>query len=124
MFNAYECFHKNFHCTTVQRLMISFYNLKNRYELSFATNVLGTYTLTELMLPLLEKAAPDARVITVSSGGMFTSPLTTDLQVKKISQFLNTLILLENLLSDKPYCSLVVTRLMGWYSMLGTREFR
>ncbi|KAK4722290.1 hypothetical protein R3W88_012523 [Solanum pinnatisectum] len=50
------------------------------YELSFATNVLGTYTLTELMLPLLEKAAPDARVITVSSGGMYTSPLTTDLQ--------------------------------------------
>lgn len=74
--------------------MISFYNLKNRYELSFATNVLGTYTLTELMLPLLEKAAPDARVITVSSGGMYTSPLTTDLQVEGISQFLYTLILL------------------------------
>nr|XP_016443495.1 PREDICTED: dehydrogenase/reductase SDR family member 12-like isoform X2 [Nicotiana tabacum] len=50
------------------------------YELSFATNVLGTYTLTELMLPLLEKAAPDARVITVASGGMYTAPLTTDLQ--------------------------------------------
>lgn len=31
------------------------------------------------MLPLLEKAAPDARVITVSSGGMYASPLTTDL---------------------------------------------
>lgn len=33
------------------------------------------------MLPLVEKAAPDARVITVSSGGMYTAPLTTDLQV-------------------------------------------
>ncbi|CAH9082146.1 unnamed protein product, partial [Cuscuta europaea] len=50
------------------------------YELNFAVNVLGTYTITELMLPLLEKAAPDARVITVSSGGMYTSPLTNDLQ--------------------------------------------
>lgn len=37
--------------------------------------------MTELMLPLLEKAAPDARVITVSSGGMYSVPLTTDLQV-------------------------------------------
>ncbi|KAL3655171.1 hypothetical protein CASFOL_000957 [Castilleja foliolosa] len=48
------------------------------YELNFAVNVLGTYTLTQLMLPLLEKVAPDARVITVSSGGMYTSPLKDD----------------------------------------------
>ncbi|CAK9154188.1 unnamed protein product [Ilex paraguariensis] len=50
------------------------------YELNFAVNVLGTCTMTELMLPLLEKAAPDARVITVASGGMHTAPLTKDLQ--------------------------------------------
>ncbi|GER29367.1 NAD(P)-binding Rossmann-fold superfamily protein [Striga asiatica] len=50
------------------------------FEMNFAVNVLGTYTLTELMLPLLEKAVPDARVITVSSGGMYTSPLMEDLQ--------------------------------------------
>ncbi|KAJ4701018.1 Short-chain dehydrogenase/reductase family protein [Melia azedarach] len=50
------------------------------FELNFAVNVLGTYTITELMVPLLEKAAPDARVITVSSGGMYTAPLTTDLE--------------------------------------------
>ncbi|KAL6530280.1 hypothetical protein OROHE_014633 [Orobanche hederae] len=50
------------------------------YEMNFAVNVLGTYAMTELMLPLLEKAAPDARVITVSSGGMYTAPLTEDLQ--------------------------------------------
>lgn len=37
--------------------------------------------MTELLLPLLEKAAPDARVITVSSGGMYSVPLITDLQV-------------------------------------------
>ncbi|KAL0440363.1 UNVERIFIED_CONTAM: Dehydrogenase/reductase SDR family member 12 [Sesamum latifolium] len=50
------------------------------YEMNFAVNVLGTYTMTELMLPLLEKAAPDARVITVSSGGMYSVPLMEDLQ--------------------------------------------
>ncbi|KAF9603987.1 hypothetical protein IFM89_039341 [Coptis chinensis] len=50
-------------------------------EVNFAVNVAGTFTLTELMVPLLEKAAPDARVITVSSGGMYTTPLTKDLQV-------------------------------------------
>lgn len=50
------------------------------FELNFSVNVLGTYAITEMMLPLLEKTAPDARVITVSSGGMYTAPLTTDLQ--------------------------------------------
>lgn len=50
------------------------------HELNFAVNVLGTYTMTESMLPLLEKGSPDARVITVSSGGMYTAPLTKDLQ--------------------------------------------
>ncbi|KAI8550688.1 hypothetical protein RHMOL_Rhmol06G0127500 [Rhododendron molle] len=54
-----------------------------RHELNFAVNVLGTYTMTELMLPLLEKAAPDSRVITVSSGGMYTTPLTEDLQFSR-----------------------------------------
>lgn len=50
--------------------------------MNFAVNVLGTYGMTELLVPLLEKCEGDARVITVSSGGMYTSPLTTDLQVK------------------------------------------
>ncbi|VAI89531.1 hypothetical protein VPH35_130299 [Triticum aestivum] len=49
-------------------------------ELNFAVNVAATYTLTELVMPLLEKAAPDARVITVASGGMYTEPLNTNLQ--------------------------------------------
>lgn len=40
--------------------------------------------MTETMLPLLEKAAPDARVISVSSGGMYTAPLTEDLQVNDL----------------------------------------
>ncbi|CAL0303032.1 unnamed protein product [Lupinus luteus] len=50
------------------------------FEMNFAVNVLGTYAMTELMVPLLEKASPDARVITVSSGGMYSTPLTKDLQ--------------------------------------------
>ena len=61
----------------------------SRFELNFAVNVLGTYAMTELMLPLLEKAAPDARVITVSSGGMYTVPLTTDLQVNLSVKFMS-----------------------------------
>ncbi|GJN38717.1 hypothetical protein PR202_gb27785 [Eleusine coracana subsp. coracana] len=54
--------------------------LAKQLELNFAVNVAATYTLTELVMPLLEKAAPDARVITVSSGGMYTEPLNKDLQ--------------------------------------------
>ncbi|KAF4347421.1 hypothetical protein G4B88_026109 [Cannabis sativa] len=50
------------------------------HEMNFAVNVLGTYAMTELLLPSLEKAVPDARVITVASGGMYTAPLTKDLQ--------------------------------------------
>ncbi|EOY16850.1 hypothetical protein QUC31_001228 [Theobroma cacao] len=57
------------------------------FELNFAVNVLGNYATTELMLPLLEKAAPDARVITVSSGGMYTAPLTSDLQMSSDGNF-------------------------------------
>lgn len=64
-------------------LFFPLFNKKTRYELNFAVNVLGTYGMTELMLPLLEKTQPDARVITVASGGMYTAPLTTDLQVLK-----------------------------------------
>jgi dehydrogenase/reductase SDR family member 12 len=40
-------------------------------ELTFATNVLGPFLLTNLLTPLLEKSAP-ARIVNVSSGGMYT----------------------------------------------------
>jgi dehydrogenase/reductase SDR family member 12 len=40
-------------------------------ELTFATNVLGPFMLTNLLIPLLKKTAP-ARIINVSSGGMYT----------------------------------------------------
>ncbi|XP_068530168.1 dehydrogenase/reductase SDR family member 12 isoform X2 [Anas acuta] len=49
-------------------------------EKNFATNTLGTYVLTTALLPLLEKEE-DARVITVSSGGMLVQKLNiSDLQ--------------------------------------------
>jgi dehydrogenase/reductase SDR family member 12 len=47
------------------------------FELTFATNVLGPFLLTTLLLPALRAAAP-ARVINVSSGGMYTAKLDVD----------------------------------------------
>ena len=46
-------------------------------ELAFATNVLGPFLLTSLLLPALRAAAP-SRVINVSSGGMYTARLDVD----------------------------------------------
>ncbi len=41
-------------------------------EMTLATNTLGYYLLTELLTPVLERSAP-ARVINVSSGGMYAA---------------------------------------------------
>jgi dehydrogenase/reductase SDR family protein 12 len=46
-------------------------------ELTLATNLLGPYLLTELLLPRLE-ASPDARVVSVASGGMYTQRLDVE----------------------------------------------
>ncbi len=46
-------------------------------ELTFATNVLGPFLLTNLLLPLLEQSEP-ARIINVSSGGMYTQRIHLD----------------------------------------------
>jgi len=46
-------------------------------ELTFATNVVGPFLLTNLLIPLLRESAP-ARVINVSSGGMYTQRLRVD----------------------------------------------
>jgi len=49
-------------------------------ELTFATNVLGAFVLTNALIPLLQASAP-ARVINVSSGGMYLAKLDrNDLQ--------------------------------------------
>jgi dehydrogenase/reductase SDR family protein 12 len=49
----------------------------NGIELTFATNVLGPFLLTNLLLELLEQSAP-ARIINVSSGGMYTQRIRVD----------------------------------------------
>lgn len=46
-------------------------------ELTFATNVVGPFLLTNLLVPLLEKSAP-ARIVNVSSGGMYTQRIHLD----------------------------------------------
>lgn len=46
-------------------------------ELTFATNVLGPFLLTNLLLPALRRGAP-SRVINVSSGGMYAQGLNVD----------------------------------------------
>ena len=46
-------------------------------ELTFATNVAAPFLLTKLLLPLLEASAP-ARVVNVTSGGMYTQRLHAD----------------------------------------------
>jgi NAD(P)-dependent dehydrogenase (short-subunit alcohol dehydrogenase family) len=52
-------------------------------ELTFATNVLGPFALTELLLPQLRAGEP-GRVINVSSGGMYTARLEGgDLQLDR-----------------------------------------
>ena len=47
------------------------------FELTFATNALGPFLLTELLLEPLERGAP-SRVIFVSSGGMYAERLDVD----------------------------------------------
>ena len=47
------------------------------HEVSLATHVLGPILLTELLLPAFA-AAPDPRVVLMSSGGMYAQPLPAD----------------------------------------------
>ncbi len=52
-------------------------------ELTFATNVVGPFLLTELLVPALAAAAP-SRVINVSSGGMYSQRIRlADLQMER-----------------------------------------
>ena len=44
------------------------------FELTLATNLLSTFLLTNLLIPRMVRSAP-ARIITVSSGGMYTEGL-------------------------------------------------
>jgi dehydrogenase/reductase SDR family member 12 len=47
-------------------------------EATFATNLLGQFILTNHLAPTLAAAAHPARIITVSSGGMYTARLSAD----------------------------------------------
>jgi dehydrogenase/reductase SDR family member 12 len=58
------------------------------HELNFATNTLGTFALTHLLQPSLERSGQGSRVITVTSGGAYTAPLVTDdLQMAQLVPF-------------------------------------
>ena len=50
---------------------------KDGIDGNFATNTLGTYYLTEMMIPTLMKSK-NPRVITVSSGGAYNKGLDLD----------------------------------------------
>jgi len=53
------------------------------FELAFATNVLSPFLLTNLLVPALSRARP-SRIITVTSGGMYTRRLDVeDLQLER-----------------------------------------
>lgn len=57
---------------------------KDGFESSFAINTLGIFALTEMLRPALQRV-PDARVVTVSSGGMLTERLEIeDLEGKNL----------------------------------------
>ncbi|ORX92807.1 dehydrogenase/reductase SDR family member 12 [Basidiobolus meristosporus CBS 931.73] len=65
-------------------------------ELNFATNTLGTYYLTKLMIPLLQKSE-SPRVVTVSSGGMYSAKLDADdPECRKVKKFDGTAIYAQN----------------------------
>jgi dehydrogenase/reductase SDR family protein 12 len=46
-------------------------------ELTLATNMIGPFLLTHLLIPVLERSAP-TRIVNVSSGGMYTQKLRAD----------------------------------------------
>ena len=73
---------------------------EDNLEKNFATNTLGTFILTESLLPLLQQTGTDedrARVVTVSSGGMLTNKLDPyDLQLENMNPFEGTMAYAQN----------------------------
>lgn len=57
-----------------------------KLETNFATNTVGTYCLTEELIPLLQKS-DKPRVITVSSGGMYLQRLTPTPLIQVLEPF-------------------------------------
>jgi dehydrogenase/reductase SDR family protein 12 len=101
-------------------------------ELSFATNVLGPFLLTNLLLPLLEQNAP-TRVVFVSSGGMYTQKLDVeDLQSERggfngtvaYAQHKRAQVILTELWAERQVGSGVTVNAMhpGWVDTPGVRR--
>jgi dehydrogenase/reductase SDR family protein 12 len=101
-------------------------------ELTFATNVLSNFSLTLLLLPLLKQSSP-ARVIFVSSGGMYTRKLNpSDLQFKQepynglkaYAQSKRGQVLLSELFSEKVGGTGVTFNAMhpGWVDTPGVKN--
>jgi dehydrogenase/reductase SDR family protein 12 len=101
------------------------------FELSFATNVLGPYLLTSLLMPLLEANAP-SRIVNVSSGGMYAQKLdVADLQFERkpfngvtaYAQAKRAQVILSELWAEKQACSGVTVNAMhpGWADTPGVQ---
>jgi NAD(P)-dependent dehydrogenase (short-subunit alcohol dehydrogenase family) len=93
-------------------------------ELTFATNVLGTFVLTNTLIPLLQNSTP-ARIINVSSGGMYLAKLDlNDLQYERknydelmaYAKSKRALMMLSELWAEQLKSSSVVVNCMhpGW----------
>jgi len=67
---------------------------EERIETHFATNTLGTFLLTNLLIPFMESTSDSnrpSRIVVVSSGGMYTERLNvSDLQFEKMVPFNST----------------------------------
>jgi NAD(P)-dependent dehydrogenase (short-subunit alcohol dehydrogenase family) len=101
------------------------------FELSFATNVLGPFLLTGLLIPLLEAGAL-SRIINVSSGGMYAQKLDVeDLQfdrkpfngVTAYAQAKRAQVILTELWAEKLAGSGITVNAMhpGWADTPGVR---
>jgi NAD(P)-dependent dehydrogenase (short-subunit alcohol dehydrogenase family) len=101
------------------------------YELSFATNLLGPFLLTRLLIPLLEAGAP-SRIINVSSGGMYAQKLDVeDLQFERkpfngvtaYAQAKRAQVILTELWAEKLASSGITVNAMhpGWADTPGVR---
>ena len=72
-----ESLHALIHCAGIMPPQRS--TTAQGHELAFATHILGPFLLTVGLRPLLQ-ADGDGRVVFVSSGGMYTAELGTDLE--------------------------------------------
>jgi dehydrogenase/reductase SDR family member 12 len=81
-------------------------------ELTFATNVLGPYLLTELLLDRLRTSAP-ARVLFVTSGGMYTQRLAVDDLQTREGPFVGSAVYSRTKRAEMALCEEWADRLRG-----------